>query len=189
LENCFFQKVFINYFILSILFDLVQNASTNLSYSGGENTFSEILESRICETESTRVFEMVSIQILENLFHAKCENGKLFPLLAVLLQKFLTLPHLILQCLLYTVLNVVINSLLEDLIKFRRFIALITEFDNTCVSFHVLSWVLLHDSGVQIVEQNLEVVINFTLTICQREVAVAKHILIHYFLVLIILIF
>ena len=33
---------------------------------------------------------MVSIQILENLFHAKCENGKLFPLLAVLLQKFLT---------------------------------------------------------------------------------------------------
>jgi hypothetical protein len=126
-----------------------------LDHPAGEDTPPKKFEGSVSQVARTLVLKMVSIKIIEDFLHTEHEYCKFFPLSAVLSQEFLTLAHLALEGSLHAVLNVAINSLLVNLVKFRGFVELVTEFHNAGISCHILSGILLHYPGVKIIKQNL----------------------------------
>jgi hypothetical protein len=95
---------------------------------------------------------MVSVEIIKDLFHAEYKNGKIFPLIAILTKELLALAHFVLQGFLNALLDVLVNSLLENLVKLRRQIVFVTQLHDAGVSPHVLLRILLQFSCVQKVE-------------------------------------
>jgi hypothetical protein len=152
--------------MLTIFLNFIENAPPDLDHPALKNDSSEKIQGGVRKIAGARIFEMVSIQVLENFFHAKHENCEFSPLIAVLFEKLLAASHLALQSSVHSGLDVALNSLLIDLVELRGFIKLVTQLHDASVSFHVLFWILFHGSCVQVVEKNLKVFVDFTLSIC-----------------------